>query len=322
MDGKVAELLERQSGVISRRQALASGLAPHDIRRRVRRREWATVHPGVYVDHTGPPSWVQRAWAAVLLAWPAALCRESALRAADGPGRRRTSEDEPVDVAIDRKRGVVAPPGVRVHQVAHLADRVQWNLGPPRVRLEEAVIDVAADQQRDFDAIAVLADAVQARRTTAGRLAATLAARQRVSRRRFLAGVIDDIASGTCSTLEHGYLDRVERPHGFPRGRRQPEAWSRGRVYRDVEYVDHGVIVELDGRLFHDTARARARDLDRDLDALTEHRLTARLGWAQVFDRPCETARRVATLLRQRGWTGAPVACPRCAASGLTVPGS
>lgn len=32
----------------------------------MRRREWATFHQGVYVDHTGALTWLQSAWAAVL----------------------------------------------------------------------------------------------------------------------------------------------------------------------------------------------------------------------------------------------------------------
>ena len=35
------------------------------------------LHPGVYVDHTGEPSWLQLAWASVLLCWPAALAGHS-----------------------------------------------------------------------------------------------------------------------------------------------------------------------------------------------------------------------------------------------------
>ncbi|MEZ0579568.1 type IV toxin-antitoxin system AbiEi family antitoxin domain-containing protein [Nocardioides sp. MH1] len=70
---EVSAQLSLQDGVISRQQALAAGLAPHAIARLLRRREWAPVHPGVYVDHTGPLSWRQRAWAAVLACWPAAL---------------------------------------------------------------------------------------------------------------------------------------------------------------------------------------------------------------------------------------------------------
>src|ERR1700712_431846 len=73
-------LLRDQAGVISRAQALASGLSENDVRRLLRRRSWVCVHPGVYVNHTGELTWLQRAWAAVLFAWPAALCDESALR--------------------------------------------------------------------------------------------------------------------------------------------------------------------------------------------------------------------------------------------------
>jgi hypothetical protein len=44
-----------------------------------------------------------------------------------------------------------------------------------------------------------------------------------------------------------------------------------------------GLIVELDGRLFHSSARARDHDLERDLDAPTLDRLeTIRLGYGQV----------------------------------------
>lgn len=317
------ELLERQSGVISRRQALAAGLKPHDIQRLLRRREWSRVYDGVFVTHTGELSWVQRAWAAALFAEPAALCGDSAIRAADGPGRRDRADDSVIHVGVDRKRTVVEPEGVRIHRLAALAERVQWNLSPPRVRIEHALLDVASGKAREIDAIATLADAVQSRRTTAPRLLDTLAARPRLARRDFLDGVLNDIAEGTCSVLEHGYLVRVERRHGLPVGSRQPAAWSRGRIYRDVEYADHDLHVELDGRLFHDSAEARDRDLDRDLDAYVARRLTVRLGWGQVLGRPCATAQRIGVLLQQRGWRGVVLPCPECAiASGLTVPGS
>lgn len=73
-----AERLKLQDGVISRRQALADGLSVTEIKRLVRRREWTTMRPGVYVDHTGEPTWRQCAWAAVLACGPgAALCLDS-----------------------------------------------------------------------------------------------------------------------------------------------------------------------------------------------------------------------------------------------------
>jgi hypothetical protein len=75
--------------------------------------------------------------------------------------------------------------------------------------------------------------------------------------------------------------------------------------------------VELDGRLFHDSAAQRDRDIDRDLDAAVHGRTTIRLGYGQVFDRPCVTARRLAVLLHQRGWRGSATPCGSdCAVGG------
>lgn len=308
----IADLLALQSGVVSRRQALERGLGDHDLRRLVRRRELTVVHPGVLVDHTGPLLWAQRAWAATLSVAPSALSGTSALRAVNGPGRRDHDDRAPIHVAVDRQRKVVSPAGVVVHRVAGLEDRVLWNTSPPRLRTEEAVIDLAADARSELDAVHRIADAVQSRSTTADRLRAALDSRARVPRRSFLADVLDDIDQGACSVLEHGYLTRVERPHGLQRADRQVRDSARGPVYRDVDYREHGLVVELDGRLFHDSARARDRDLDRDLEVVVSGRRSVRLGWGQVFDRPCRTASHVAALLRAGGWTGCPIMCPDC----------
>lgn len=226
-----------QDGLISRRQADNLGVKPADIRRLMRQRQWARVHPGVYVNHTGELTWQQRAWAAVLFAAPAALCGGSALRAANGPGHRDHDDEGAIHVAVDHKRTVVTPVGVRAHRLVGLNSRVQWNRSPPRLRIEEAVLDVAAAASDDFASIAVLADAVQSRRTTADRLIEALDARSRIARREFMAGVLADVADGACSALEHAYLTRVERPHGLPWAQRQVRASSRGPVYRDVVYV-------------------------------------------------------------------------------------
>lgn len=309
---RVAQLLLHQDGVISRRQALAAGLAPTQVARAVRRREWTVVHPGVYVDHTGPLTWQQRAWAAVLACWPSALSLDSALRAADGPGRRHRDEST-IQVAIDRHRRLCAPDGVQLHRMTGYAERVRWNLGPPRVCYDDSVLDVAALQDDDLAAVAVLADACGSRRTTAQRLLDTLAGRCRIGRRAWLEQVLTDVASGTCSVLEHGYLTRVERPHGLPVGSRQVRRTGpTGAQYSDVEYDELGVIVELDGRLFHSSSAARDRDLERDLDSAAGRRGTVRLGYAQVFDRPCTTASKVGQVLRVNGWTGQLARCPDC----------
>lgn len=309
-DWGIEEFLGDQSGVVSRAQLLAAGETPPTIRRMIRRRDLAVVNPGIYVNHTGQPTWVERAWAGVLHAWPAALSGQSALRAHEGPGKSGRDLTT-IEVAIDQARTVVAPAGVRVRRIERLSERVLWNTGPPRLRYEDAAIDVAALARSELATVATLADMVQSRRSTAARLAAEVASRTRLPRRDWMRGVLADIGDGTCSVLEQGYLNRVVRAHGLPIGQRQVRSGDGSRViYRDTEHAN-GLIVELDGRLFHDTATQRDADLERDLDAAVDGLDTVRLGWGQVFDRACRTAGKVAELHLARGWSGAPAACRR-----------
>ncbi len=207
----------------------------------------------------------------------------------------------------------MSPIGVRVHRMTRFEERVQWNRSPPRLRFEDAVLDVACGARSEFAALGVLADACRSRRTTPQRLAATLAERSRSGRRRWLNAVLADLATGTTSVLEHGFRTAVQRAHRLPRPRLQVRSASpTGVVYRDVEYPG-GLLIELDGRLVHNTVAQRDADFERDLDAAVDGQSTVRLSWGQVIDRPCRTASRIGQLLRQRGWTGHPRPCsPRC----------
>ena len=211
---EVARLLTEQSGVISRRQVIAQGGGLGDIERALRRREWVRLLPGVFVDHTGRPTWLQRAWAGVLFYEPAALGGMSALRAVAGPGWRRHPDHLPIEIAVDVARTVRPVDGYLPRRRARLAEHALWNVGPPRLRVEQAAVDVASAASTEIDTISLLADVVQLRRTTALRLITALDARERIPRRAWLTDVLHDMAEGTCSVLEHGYLVRVERPTG------------------------------------------------------------------------------------------------------------
>lgn len=69
MNPGVEALMLEQSGVVSRKQVLGLGLDDAYIERQLRRREWAKVHRGVYVNHTGELSWLQQTWVAILYYW-------------------------------------------------------------------------------------------------------------------------------------------------------------------------------------------------------------------------------------------------------------
>jgi hypothetical protein len=321
MDQQALDSLMRlQDGVISRRQALDAGLTDIDIERRLRRREWARIHPGVYVDHTGPPTWNQRAWAAVLFYSPAALAGRSALATQNVRGYER-SAGAPIEVSVDRDRRVVRRLGVVVRQHARSDTLCQMQLDPPRQTLEHAVLDVASAKRGLDESVGVLADVVQQRRTTPKRLLGALSERPRLRHRNVLTMVLADVRSGVHSVLEHRYLKDVERAHGLPVGRRQRRTESDGSVtYRDVDYTDFGVTVELDGRIGHTEVADQWSDLERDVATMVAGGFTVRAGWIHVLD-PCRLAEAVAKVLAAGGWTGTISPCsPNC--GGYSAPGA
>ena len=311
---ELRDLIDRQSGVVARRQLLEHGHDDNDIRREVRNRRLVPVHRGVFVNHTGPLSWSSRAWAAVLFYPRAALCGASALNLSG----------DPLHVAIPAGRQGARLPGVVLHQLRGLDERVLWNRCPPRLRVEEAALDVAGAARSTAEAVAVVSDACGRRATTPERLLVALDRRQRTPRGAELRRVLADAASGVRSVLERDYLLRVERPHGLPRSQRQASGRvGSGAVYRDALYDEAGVAVELDGFTWHAGAAARTRDMSRDLESAADGVLTLRLGWRHVWDEPCLTAGRVAAVLSRRGWRGRPRRCGAgCALSrGLQSPG-
>jgi hypothetical protein len=298
------DLLDRQDGVVARRQLVELGATANDLRRWLRRRERVVVHDGVYVNHTGPLRWVNRAWAAVLVCWPAALCGRTAFDLAG----------DVLHVAVAFDRNLVDRPGIRLHRLTDLDDRVLWNLGPPRVRLEHTIVTLCGQAPTRTAALAIAADACRRRRTTPQRLLAELERRPNVKHRRWLRDVFLETAAGVQSALESAYLRRVERPHGLPWSQRQlTERTEQGVVYRDVDYEAYRLVVELDGRIGHFLNEERWDDMDRDLDLALEERLSIRLGWRHTEDQPCRTAGRVGRLLQLRGWPGTVRPCgPSC----------
>jgi hypothetical protein len=302
----VADLIAHQDGVVTRRQLLDAELSQAHVDTLLRRRELVVVHPGVDLTHTGTSTWSQRSWAAILYAGRSALHLESALHR---PGKAAVPSG-PIDVAVDWSRRVAPQRGLIIHRVRELEDKVQWNLSPPRVRLEVAAVEVAHRADDDLAAISALAAVVGSRRTVASRLQVEIERRGRLRRRGLLTSLLADLERGTHSVLEHGYLTRVLRPHGLPEPTSQQTVvpGGGGTEYRDAAHADLDLSVELDGQL-HDASDARDDDADRDLDDLARGKVTPRLRYRQVFATPCRTASRLAVLFRLRGWEGTPHAC-------------
>lgn len=301
-------LQRRQDGIVSRDQLLGLGAKANDVRRLLRRRELVLRHPGVYSAHSGRLTRAELEWVAVLAAWPAALAFESALPEHGGRA---------IQVVVARGRTIQPPPGVVVTRMNDLRERVDWRAAPPRVRLEHATLDTmeralgAGDVAAAFSTLSIV---LHSRRISVDELEEALRARSRFAGRAIATGLLDDARTGACSVLERGYLRWVERAHGLPRGTRQCPSRSTGRTTApDVRYDEYGLIVELDGRAFHDSPHARDADAARDLAELAvRDDATARVTYGLVFRDGCRTAARIATILTRRGWQGRPHRCPRC----------
>lgn len=142
-------LLQLQAGAVSRVQLTESGWTKSDIKSAVRRKELRRVHPRVYVNHTGPLTFEQRSWAAILYAGRSAICGPTLA----APGTQR--ESDPIHVAIDQKRRVDPQPGIVLHRMVDLADHMFPDV-LPRLRLEDNLLLMAGEANDEIDVIGVL----------------------------------------------------------------------------------------------------------------------------------------------------------------------
>jgi hypothetical protein len=311
---QLGEVADRQAGVVTRAQVVALGFSDEWLEHRVDSGRWQRVYPGVYATFTGRLRPEARHWAAVLTCGPGAVL---AGRTAIGLWQDEPAAgyDQPIQVAIDHRRRIAKRDGIDLWRVCGLHRHTHPVKSPPRMRLEPAVLLLASRSRHVDDAIGVVADACQSRRTTPSRLREALRRLPAtMCHRRMLRDLLDDVAAGAYSYLEVHYLRDVERPHGIPTGSRQRRVTTGSRVwYRDVEYLCYDVVAELDGRLGHERYADRAEDMDRDTIAASDGKATIRFGYRQVVVSRCKTAQRVIDLLRARGWRGRARTCgPTC----------
>jgi hypothetical protein len=298
---RLREVLVAQRGVITRPQVLGAGLTDQAIKARLQSGRWQRLHKGVYATFSGEPPRPALLWGAVLRAGgDAVLSHQTAAELyglLEAPAPR-------IHVTVPSGSRVSRPHGVAVHYSGRLEQARHPALTPPRTRIADTVLDLAETLPNIDDAIALVLRAAASRRTTAERIGSAMAQRRRMRWRRDLAAALDLGGGGVHSLLEFRYVNRVERPHGLPEGRRQRAVQrDRQRQYRDVEYENYALLVELDGGAAHPDW-SRWTDIRRDNASAAAGQLTLRYGWADVTERPCRTAREVADVLRQRGWEG------------------
>lgn len=321
MRGEVPDALRNQArlqhGVVTRRQALDAGLSCDSIRSKVKYRRWTRVLPGVYALDPGKLSREGTLWAAVLWAGEGAVLSHESAAEVQGMLDKPTRI---IHVTVPPDRRPRSLPGIRVHR----SDRVLGLRGRypagwlPATLPPDTVLDLT-QAARDPDEICDwIARAFQKGKVSEHIMLDALRRRTQVRHREDITMLICEAADGTHSPLEHRYDRDVERAHGLPQSRRQMPYRKEdgGKGFRDRWYEGYRVIVELDGRAYHED---RWTDTTRDnAAAATYDSQTLRFGWREVRWHPCDTAVTVAKVLRNRGWAGAPCPCGRgCPAAGL-----
>jgi hypothetical protein len=306
----LADLLDQRAGVLTRSEALQAGMTRKQIQVQVASGRWQRLHLGVYAAFSGEPGRLPVLWAALLRAGPAAVLSHQTAAELNG---FLAAPAPLIHVTVPSGCQVAAIPGVRLHYSRRVGEARLPVRVPPRTRIEETVLDLAASARNLDEAFGWVFRACGSRLTAPDRIAAAMALRARMPWRAELSAALGPGAQGVHSLLEYRYVSRVERPHGLPRGRRQRPVTRAGRrQYQDVAYEEYGVLAELDGQAAH-PAGERWRDIARDNANAAAGQVTLRYGWADVTGRPCWVAGQVAAALVRRGWAGAPYRCgPDC----------
>jgi very-short-patch-repair endonuclease len=283
---RLSELADRQWGVVSQAQVLELGVGRIGILRWQDERRLHRVYPGVYAVGHGSLATEGRLAAALFYAGKRSAL--SNLTAAWWAGMVKT-EPVPVHVSAPGKRRSL--PEVQVH-CRRRVPRV-LHKGLPITPPTQTLLDIA--NQLEFDDLRrALAEAEYLRLVTVDQVEAALgrgkpgAAALRAALERHRPQL-----ARTRSRLEEAFFLLSEQHFHT-----QPEfnVWVAGwRV--DAVWRAQRVVVELDSRLAHSTARNIENDHRRDLDVRAAGFIVLRYTWRQLIDEP----ERVVADLRRHG---------------------
>ena len=153
-------LIKRQHGVITRRQALATGLPATTVESWLQRDRWSRLDRGIYATARGPLSREAMLWAALLRAGSGAVLSHETAAELCG----LISEPDPViHVTVPAHRNPArdgAMPGIAVHRSTHRGRRVRQGTGPPRIGIDDTVIDLTQRSATASEAFTWLGRAV------------------------------------------------------------------------------------------------------------------------------------------------------------------
>ena len=292
VDAGIAEIADRQWGVVSRRQLLALGLTAKAIQWRVSHGRLHPVHRGVYA--VGYRQLSRHGWlmAAVLAAGESAVLSHRSAGAAWG---LRPSERTRIEVTTDG--GSRSRPGIQVYGSALRDDERSTKDGIPITTAARTLLDLAAVlQPAQLQRAIERAEALRLTdRTPLDELLTRYPNRRgtRALREVLRAGVHAD---RTRNDFERDFLAFLEA-YGLPR----PVVNGLVEGFEvDFHWPAQRLIVEVDGRETHDTSAAFERDRERDRKLVAAGWRPTRLTWRQFTDDAPAVAEDLASALSLR----------------------
>jgi very-short-patch-repair endonuclease len=259
---ELAAILTQQYQVISRGQALASGMTANALRHRLREGgPWQRLLPGVFLAVTGTPTGEQRHVAALLYAGPSSVLTGAAALSLCGVRAPHTSL---IDVLVPAARRRMSTGFVRVHLTTRLPEQ-PLTAGPLRYApLVRAVADTARGLTSLSDVRALVAAVVQRGKCTPGQLAAELENGPSQGSA-LLRMAIGDVREGIRSSPEADLKDLLSHA-------KLPVPQFNPRLYIDDDFIASpdawwlhaGVAAEVDSGEYHLSPADHERTLARD----------------------------------------------------------
>jgi very-short-patch-repair endonuclease len=284
-------------GVLSLDELLACGLTRKEVLGRVARGQLHRIHRGVYaVGHPGLTQ--QGRWlAAVKACGPGSLlCRHAA---GMHYGFLSLEDHDPQVMATARRR----VEGVRTYRTRGLHELDHWrHQGIPITTVERTLLDLAATMS-DRSLRRAMSRAQSLRLTSPRRLAAILDRTPARPGRKRYARVLASGPPPTRSELEDRLHDLIEAGDFARPEYNVPLIIAGRRVIPDVRWPGQRLVVEADGRQWHDNPHARAEDAERQalLEATGER--VIRVTWEQATAHVAQTQARLSAAGAPRSTT-------------------
>lgn len=248
--------------VLSRPLLRAAGLTYVDVRSEVAAGRWRTHGLQTVAVHCGELTEEEHRWR-VLWETGEEVADIDGVTALHAAGLRNYT-DEAIHVSVVHRCAVKKVPGAKLHKVIRRVPDELVGAGLPRTRPAVAALRAAYWAASDRQAALILLMTVQQRLATPEQIKVRSKQLRGRKRRRFIKDVVGYLADGVQSLGELDFT-KLCRARGLPEPTRQAVVEGpRGRMYLDVRWEEHSLVVEIDGVQHREGLQVSADNLSRN----------------------------------------------------------